>query len=411
MHKQIFGFQSLNASRSSAFNDGVNDGNVLGSKAIEHVNTLEYFLNHLYVIRSGYKQSKDERSTFMSQFELHHRLVQLSESLSLVRSIALFIFNDDTISILLGDPLFKFPGRKVCYILVIILSLAMGLFREYALHLESRGNLTFLSKFEQMKKPNFDKRSLKMTRIQFNKFRLVFLMIGSFFSLFMKISLPFIIAFSVGVRLNNESYWSTPSIILTSMFWIGFEVHAFYFAACGVIVVAVHIIMVFPIYYYQMLSLVELLQKFTVKEESVTHEVLRGLSLNTIRFMNEFDHLNNQLKHLTAYVFVIFSFMGDYIIFSATVLSESSTILSTLMLFFGFSDLMVIGLTTFVLGGFITKLEVVYTLYLRLMIKSKTKLTQRFKPFEILSRIKGPYNGFQIGDLLTADKAIFVYGK
>uniref|UniRef100_T1KSC9 Gustatory receptor n=1 Tax=Tetranychus urticae TaxID=32264 RepID=T1KSC9_TETUR len=383
--------------------------NVMENKAIEHVETLEYFLNHLFIVRSSYKQSQHERSTLMNYFELNHRLIQLSVSLNLVRFAALLIFNIDTISILLGDPFFKFPGRKVVYILVIILALTMGLFREYVLHLESKGCLQFLSTFALIKKIGFDKRSLKMTDIQLQKFRHVFYTVGRYFSISMKMCLPLIVALMIGLRLNNEIYSTNLSIWLTSIFWILTEVHALYFAICGVVVIACHIIMVFPIYYYQMMSLVELLEQFSLKEDLVTAEVVRGLSANTIRFMNEFDQLNDQLKHLISYVFVVFSFTADYFIFSATIMQRNSALLSTVFFAFGAGVLSIIGFETFILGGFITKLNVIHALFLRLMRKSKIMFTKKSKPFEVLSRITGPYNGFKIGDMITVNKTIFVY--
>lgn len=346
---------------------------------IENIETLEKFLLFLFAVRSGYSQVNHGRSNKLKYFELHNKIIRIFLILQAIRFILLLIFDSDFLSIILADPFIHLSRRKVIFILVIYAIVALGLFREYVLYLEGRNCFSFLSTFSQVRKLGFDKRSFKMTNAKLQRFRVIFLMISNFFIGLMYLCYFFVPILLILVRFNNKIYSEILSINIASLLWIPLETHSIYFAVCGVFIIATHIILILPYYYFQMMSLVELLEQFILKKESVSLDIFRGLSSNTIRFLNGFDDLNRELKYLISYVFVIFSFMGDTFLFSGVILTQASTMLAIIFAAFGMVVLSVIGIETFIVGGFVSQLLVINQLYLKLMRRSKFITTKNLK--------------------------------
>uniref|UniRef100_T1KJG3 Gustatory receptor n=1 Tax=Tetranychus urticae TaxID=32264 RepID=T1KJG3_TETUR len=356
---------------------------------------------------NGYKRYSSATPNRISSFNRKNFLIRFCNIISMIRLLVLLLYENETVSIFAGDPLFR-SKHRVLAMSIVFIALVIGFFsREIFLSLEAKSNTEIYFCFECFLQSNdFNHLNLQMTPSRAITHRYIVHFFSIFWTRFMCFVIPFLTILLNTTIIVNPFFYQIPSYAIFSIFWTIPFTFAFVYNIVGFASISGYVIMSGLYYLNRLKSICSIAVHTTNKSREIEDEFVTSLILRFIGHSNDVEHFLNVLSFLILYYILAISFLADLLIFAGFARVHSD-IIANMCSFLGVFIMGLLAMACYTEGSFLTKLHLLYE-KLHLISESRLKMKTKMKILEVMDRIIGPYNGVKAGDLATISKYFFV---
>uniref|UniRef100_A0A158P5D8 Gustatory receptor n=1 Tax=Tetranychus urticae TaxID=32264 RepID=A0A158P5D8_TETUR len=362
------------------------------------------------VLRNGLNQN-DSINVNTFGYRRYNRLDWIIGILSLInwfRCIVLVSNKSETVSIILGDPLFQCKDHQIAFIVILVMLPTLFIGREWLLNLEAKGNLEILSIWKFCRN-DFNPFHLQMNNLNINRFRLFVTLVSLVVYCSMLLVPPF---YSVGFfipLLTNPWMYKIPVLAFSSFIWSLSDIFIASFLTNAILGFAWYLLCTFSLHLYRLIDLLDRADQLKKSFKVLNKRYVEFLCLLIIRRLNSFELTASRLRYvLFCYVFV-FASASDVYIFLGLIVRVYNDFFADLVAIIGFCILPSIGFFGLIFGNFISELDKLTVRLHQLTLNNRLSLSTLNKIWEVMDRVDGPYNGIKIGDFFTLEKSFFIF--
>uniref|UniRef100_A0A158P5A1 Gustatory receptor n=1 Tax=Tetranychus urticae TaxID=32264 RepID=A0A158P5A1_TETUR len=326
-----------------------------------------------------------------------------------LRCIVLICTSSEAVTIILGDPLFRFKDRQICITVSFIILLALIIFREWILTLEAKGSLEILSIWKYCRK-DFNPVYLQMNEVNMNRFRLTVILV-SLVVYFTMLVVP--VFLSVGFftpLLTNPWMYKTPGLAIYCFLWSLSDIFIASFLTNATLGFTWYLLCTLSLHLYRLTDLLDRaghLKKST--KGAFNQRDIELLSLLIIYRLNSFELTASRLRYVLFYYVFVSASSGDLYIFLGLVVRIYNDFLANLVAMIGIFILPSIGVFGLIFGKSASELDKLTVILHNLTLNNRLSLNTLNKIWEVMDRVDGPYNGIKIGDFFTLEKSFFIF--
>ncbi|XP_025017558.1 uncharacterized protein LOC112539346 [Tetranychus urticae] len=357
---------------------------------------------------NGYKCYSSATPNTISSFNRKNFLIRFCNIISIIRLVILLLYENETVSIFGGDPVFR-SKKRILEIFIIFIGLVIGfLAREIFLSLEAKLSEKMFFCFQCFLQSNgFNHLNLQMNPSRAIAFRYLVHFFSFFWTRFMCLCIPFLPILLNTTIIINPYFYQIPCYTISSILWSIPLTLAFVFNVVGFASISGYCIISGLFYLNRLESICSIAVDATAKDNEIEEQFVISLILKFISHSNNVERFLNVLAFLILYYILAVSFIANLLIFAGCIARLYSDVIADMCSFLGGTIMAVLIIACYTEGSFITKLDLFYR-KLHLISESGLEMTTKMKILEAMDRIIGPYNGVKAGDLATISKHFFI---
>uniref|UniRef100_A0A158P593 Gustatory receptor n=1 Tax=Tetranychus urticae TaxID=32264 RepID=A0A158P593_TETUR len=363
------------------------------------------------IVRNGLNQSDSvEVNAFgFRRYNWMDWLITVSCLLTVIRCGILGRNTNDSVSIYLGDPLFRVKDGHVLLLWISVAVLVMYLFREWLLFLEAKGKFKVLSVWSLCCN-GFNPVDLQMNELNTKRFRFTIYLVSLTIYWIMLIIPLFCTLLSFSLVLSNPLMYQNPKWAFFALLWsptFSFSLAITFFAIMGF---GWYIMCSLYFHLYRLRDLIDCADILlnNSKHGLFVEKDVQLFCSKVIQNLNNFEVTSRKLRYVLLSYFFVISSGSDFDLFLGTIIRVYDSLFCNLLAIGGFSVLLSVGIFGLIFGSFITQLDRLTSRLHQLSCRNKLSMQSVSKVSEIMDRAAGPYNGLKIGDFVTLEKRFFL---